>query len=52
MHCDICGRLLDNPDDMPASANCGGTCRYCMAVVAEDPDEIRNMGWTLEEEEE
>jgi hypothetical protein len=35
--CQICGRLLDNPDD-PFSRDCGGDCLYCMATVAEDPD--------------
>lgn len=40
--CAICKRLLDNPDDMPASADCGGDCRACMARFG-DPDEIRNM---------
>lgn len=36
--CLTCGRELNNPADMPYSADCGGDCRQCMAVLG-DPDE-------------
>lgn len=36
--CDICHRLLDQPDD-EFSENCGGTCLKCMADL-DDPDAV------------
>lgn len=38
--CDICHRRLD--DGTPASFNCGGTCRACMADAG-DPDCIASL---------
>lgn len=41
--CNICKRPLDNPFNEYESDDCGGDCRYCMATVAEDPQEIQNL---------
>jgi hypothetical protein len=41
-YCSICGRLLGNPDDLPASEDCGGDCTKCMADEG-DPDAILAM---------
>ncbi len=35
--CDICGRLLDQPDD-PLSHDCKGDCWGCVGEIKVDPD--------------
>ncbi|MGD4116829.1 hypothetical protein QT569_22575, partial [Xanthomonas citri pv. citri] len=40
--CTICGRLLDNPAD-PLSADHGGDCLACMAIIGEDPEATRSF---------
>lgn len=39
-HCDMCGRGLDDPDQPVISADCGGTCRWCMGMTVQDPYEL------------
>lgn len=34
--CNICGRILNQPDD-PSTLDCGGDCQRCMAAAG-DPD--------------
>lgn len=45
-YCYICKRELDVPDD-PYSADCGGDCTECMALVVEDPDCIATIQQAL-----
>ena len=33
--CQICGRILDNPED-PLSENCGGDCWGCIGEIEAD----------------
>lgn len=40
--CEICNRVLDNPNDMPASEDCDGDCTKCMADEG-DPNAILAM---------
>jgi hypothetical protein len=45
MHCQICGRTLDHPED-PLSTDCGGDCWGCVGVIeAEmgDPESLAKV---------
>jgi hypothetical protein len=52
MNCNICHRLLDQPDDS-STVNCGGTCRRCMAEAGEPDcvDAMRELGLPFDETE-
>ena len=50
-NCDICKRELDDLCD-PTTANCGGTCLQCMALIGNDPDCLDSLTRALLSERE
>jgi hypothetical protein len=47
-HCQICGRVLDNPAD-PLSINCGGDCWGCVGEAEADGGDPESLAMVRKE---